>query len=326
MNHNLKTNPNAVKELLEFNALTIKACLPSHVKMETFVQTAITASLVNPRLNECSPQSLLIALTECASDGLLPNGKEAFINAYKAKGVMTAQYQTMVDGLIKIIMQSGKISTMFAETVYKDDVFEYGVNIDGQHLKFIPNLFSENRSKENIKCFFAMAKNTSGDTVVEIMTLSDVNKVMINSKGAVDSNGNIRPTSPWNNWFERMGCKSVIHRIGRRLPKSSKAMELIERDIQIKPFIKQSNHIEPPEQVETIGEEFITELRQLATFTGSDTAKMFGWVSSKTGRVANSFEELTQQQFLILKEQLEIKQAEKIKTESSLNLDHQLAS
>ena len=45
--------------------------------VEQYERVCLNALLVSPGLSDCSPQSMDIAITQCISAGLIPDGKQA---------------------------------------------------------------------------------------------------------------------------------------------------------------------------------------------------------------------------------------------------------
>ena len=201
----------------------LKASLPAHLPLERFQRAAMIAVENNMELLSCDPQSLMTSLSRCAQDGLVPDNREAAMVIFNTRSgnnwVKKAQYMPMVDGVLKRARQSGEISTITARAVYENDVFDYWIDEDGEHVQFRPNLHGDRGA---FKLVFAMAKTKSGELIVEPMSKDEVEKVRMSSKNP--------DKGPWKDWYERMACKSVLHRLSRRLPNSSEIMEMLKHD------------------------------------------------------------------------------------------------
>jgi recombination protein RecT len=199
--------------------------LPEHINIESFERAINNAMMRNPDIASCDPLSVYDAGMRCAQDGLIPDGREAIINTFKSKGGMKAQYQPMIDGVLKRLRQSGLIENIAGKAVFNDDEFDYWFDEDGEHLKYRPAY-----TKSNFKLAFAYAKLKGGEMVVEVMPKHEIDKV----KAASKSGGSAY--SPWSTWYERMAVKSVLHRLAKRLPNSSEVsgmLDNIERDINV---------------------------------------------------------------------------------------------
>ena len=202
--------------------------LPSHVKPEKFIQAAQIAALSNNAIQNANPASIMKALIQCASDGLMPDGREAALVPYKGQ----VQYQPMIDGVLKRLRMSGKVKKVMAHVVYANDRFDYGVNIDGEYLEHKPDLTAP-RTKDNIVAVYAVAKLDNDEKVVEVMTREEVDRIARCSKSAFDpKTGQLKPDSVWMQHYDRMAIKTVLHRLCRRLPNASEVAQMLERDIQ----------------------------------------------------------------------------------------------
>lgn len=290
------TQVSVIQQVIHQDGANISAALPSHIKPEKFGQVMMTAGLLNPDLEQCTYPSLYKSFLQCAKDGLVPDNKEAAIVIYNKKQganwVKEAQYQPMIDGILKRLRMSGEVPYVSAKVVYQEDTFDYYMDMNGENLIYRPSYESQNRSKEDIKVFFAMAKLRTGEAIVEVMTREEVEKIMYLSKSAIDKKtGELNPNSVWAKFFDRMGLKTVLHRLSKRLPNSSEVMEMIERDVDIKKLEK-GVFVEEQTPVATISLERINELKQLATSSGSNESQMFAFISSKSGRVVNNYEDL----------------------------------
>lgn len=200
-----------------------KSSLPAHLPVERFCRAAVVAAENNPELLNAERTSLFNSLSRCAQDGLVPDNREAAMVIFNTKSgnewIKKVQYMPMVDGVLKRARQSGEISTITARAVYEHDVFDYWIDENGEHVQFRPNLHGERGA---FKLVFAMAKTKDGDLIVEPMSKDEVEKVRQASKNP--------DKGPWKDWYERMACKSVLHRLSRRLPNSSEIMEMMKHD------------------------------------------------------------------------------------------------
>ncbi|NCN44781.1 MAG: hypothetical protein GW898_10770 [Thiomicrospira sp.] len=324
---NQNTQMSQVQVALVQNKEAISSLLPSHLSFDKFMQVALIASMHNPDLNACIPSSLVQAFSDCAKDGLIPDNKEAAIVIYNSKRgsewVKKAQYQPMIDGVLKKIRQSGEITRIDAKIVYQDDAFDFYTDLDGDHLIHKPSFLSKNRSNNDIVVVYATAKTKKGEVMVEVMTKEDIDRIMYNSKGTIDRNtGQVKSGSVWSNWYDRMALKSALHRLGRRLPNSAEVMEMLERDIQMKSLSEQAEDAGASAPKKRVGKkvpldaEKVKNLQDLVKATNSDEQIMFKWVSSQIENQANSYQDLNNAQYDLLVDRLEGKMAKAAKQQS----------
>lgn len=110
----------------------IAALLPPHVSRKRFITSAVSAVKQNPGLLECTPRSLMGAVTQSAQDGLLPDGREGVITAYQTRvkkngkwvnGDLVAKWNPMAWGIRKRARELDGI-IIDAQVVYENDEFE----------------------------------------------------------------------------------------------------------------------------------------------------------------------------------------------------------
>lgn len=196
----------------------IAALLPAHVTPEQFTRTAATALVKDSDLQFADRQSLVLALTKCAGEGLLPDGREAVLVVRSNRVVYMPMVE--VDGVLKRARQSGQVANIVSKAVYAADQFDYWVDERGEHLKHRPAF--EDRGE--LRLVYAFAKLTSGELVVEVMGRAEVDKVRATVTSAGKSGG------PWVKWYDRMALKTVLHRLARRLPCASEMYSLFDAE------------------------------------------------------------------------------------------------
>ncbi len=309
----MNTQMQNVTAALSSIQIDIEKQLPKHITPEKFIQVCSIAAMVNPDLAQCSPASLAQAFIQAANDGLVPDGREAAVIVYSSKQgsewVKKAQYQPMIDGVLKRLRQSGEVLSITAKAVYEGDIFEHEMSLDGETLDYRPNY--DRPDSAPLKLVFAVARLKTGGTIVEVMKKQEIDKVMNLSKSAINKKtGEVNEFSVWANFYDRMALKTILHRIAKRLPNSSETVEILERDIQPQ-GLKDRESLNVPASVATthafMSKEAIDLLKIFVEKAGANEVKMFSWVSAKTGMIVNTYEELTKEQGLILVEMLDLK-------------------
>ncbi|MFS1538104.1 MAG: recombinase RecT [Candidatus Phlomobacter fragariae] len=119
--------------------------------------------------------------------------------------------------MIKRARQSGQVANIIAKVVYSQDEFEYVIDENGEHLTHRPAFID---GDEVVKVY-AFAKLNSGEIVIEVMSKTEVERVRdVTTKG--------KSSTAWEQWFDRMALKTVIHRLARRLLCASELFSLLE--------------------------------------------------------------------------------------------------
>ncbi len=205
-------------------AAGIQSVLPDSVKMNTFIRCAAVAMASNGALASADRDSLIMSLTQCAKDGLVADNKEAAIVTFNTnvapqgnpkQWVTKAQYMPMIDGVMKRARMSGQISVLSSKAVFNNDQFDYWMDENGEHINYRPTF-----KGGDMRLAFAFAKLNTGELIVEVMSKADIDKVRAASKTGT--------YGPWKDWYERMACKAVMHRLAKRLPNASEIVEMCE--------------------------------------------------------------------------------------------------
>ena len=125
------------------------AALPSHIKPEKFQRVLMTVVQSTPDLLEADRQSLFDSCIRCASDGLIPDGREAALTVFNTKvkrggrdeWIKKVQYIPMLAGIQKRVRNSGLIDSIQAHVIYEKDTFEWEQGFDERivHKPFFPN-------------------------------------------------------------------------------------------------------------------------------------------------------------------------------------------
>ena len=204
-----------LKKTLTTMKAQFEAALPPHIPVDRFVRVIQTGISQNPNLVKANRDSLLAACMSLAQQGLLPDGKEAALVTFGDK--VTAM--PMVAGLLKKIRNSGELKSITAQVVYKNDKFRYWVDLNGEQIQHEPNFFDDRGPAIGV---YALATTKDGGLYVEVMTMSDVEKIKKSSRSA--GNG------PWVTFPEEMYKKSAIRRLAKRLPMSTDIEQTLSAD------------------------------------------------------------------------------------------------
>jgi len=192
----------------------LKAALPSHISVERFKRTVLTACNQTPGLLAVDRRSLFNAAVKCATDGLLPDGREAALVEFGGK----AQYMPMVRGLIKLARQSGEIATLSAYVVREKDEFEYVLG-DDERLHHKPMIEGD---AGKARLVYATVTFKDGTKQREVMTLAEIERVRAVSRA--------KNSGPWTQWWDEMARKTVIRRLLKYVTLSPEVARAVDRD------------------------------------------------------------------------------------------------
>ena len=260
--------PKTIFDVIQAGAKQFSTALPKHINSDRFVRIAITTIRQNPKLAQCSQESLLGALMVSAQLGLEPGTLgQCYLIPFENKrmGTVECQFQIGYKGLIELLRRSGQLSDIYSYTVYENDDFniEYGLS---RTLTHKPN-FDE---RGEIKGFYAVAILKDGTKAFEYMTKEEI--VKHEEKYRKGSYKN----DVWNKNFEEMAQKTVVKKLLKWLPVSVEFLDMINKDEKsFKTVNEKSTDLKDVEVIENNGDiinaetgEFIEE-----TEVKDDTAK-----------------------------------------------------
>lgn len=202
--------------------------LPSHIKPEKFQRVVLTVVQSTPDLLEADRQSLFDSCIKCASDGLIPDGREAALTVFNTKvkrggrdeWIKKVQYIPMLAGIQKRVRNSGLIDSIQAHVIYEKDTFEWeqGFNERIVHKPFFPG------DRGKAVGAYAIAKFKDGTYQFEVLDIPAIEKIRASSKSG--------QYGPWKDWWDQMARKSAFKRLAKWLPLDADVEDLIEYDNQ----------------------------------------------------------------------------------------------
>jgi recombination protein RecT len=198
------------------------AALPKHVDPARFVRVVMTAVQMTPALLNADRRTLFASAMKASQMGLLPDGREGAIVTFKDQ----AQFMPMVAGIMKMVRNSGEISTWSVQAVYENDAFDFCLG-DDEHITHKPALTSRGK----IIAVYSIVSMKDGEKSREVMSVEDVNAIRARSRS-----GN---SGPWVSDFAEMAKKTVVRRHAKRLPMSTDLDDVLRADDEL---------FTPPEQ------------------------------------------------------------------------------
>jgi recombination protein RecT len=183
---------------------TIASVLPEYVKPERMIALTLTAATKNPKLFDCSMESVALALIQVAQWDL-EIGTTAHLVPFGNTCTAIADWK----GLVKLMIRSGHVKDVKARAVYKNEHFRVieGLRADLEH---VPSYDATARGE--LMAFYAVAFLARGGGTFEVMTTDDVNKIR--------ARANSKNSDAWNNHYVEMGKKTAIRRLAKRMPQT----------------------------------------------------------------------------------------------------------
>lgn len=208
---------------------------PKHISAERIACMAITAASRNPRLLECTQESVLKSLLESGSlgldcSGLLGRGylipyKNGNLSRDMGRPVYEAQFQAGYLGLCDLARRSGEVVFVEGKAVYSADKFDYE---EGSNPRIVhkPSLDPKAvKTQATLQFVYARAKLKGGEQQFRVMTLAEVENHRQRSRA--------KDSGPWVSDFVAMAIKTVIRQLCKFLPQSPELEQVLAKEIEV---------------------------------------------------------------------------------------------
>ncbi len=201
----LQEKANTIQALFERDAVKtqLQKAIPKNLTVDRLLRVAMTAIRTNPRLLECSQQSLLSCIMGCATLGLEPEPflGQAYLVPYwnKKKNCREAQLIPGYRGYLTLARRSGEVQSVSAQVVYNNDYFrlQYGLE---EKLEHVP----AEGDRGEVKGAYVVFRYKDGSHSFDYMTKDDIDKIRTRSQSA--------ESGPWVTDYAEMAKKTVIRR------------------------------------------------------------------------------------------------------------------
>lgn len=209
--HELKKS---LRSLLERGKEEFAAVLPKHMDPERMIRVAITACTIQPKLLDCTKESVALALLTASQTGLEPDGYHGHLIPYGNR----CQFIPDWKGLVQLALEHGVVVDGYA--VYEQDHFKYQLGTDPK-IEHVP---SDADDPGPLKCAYAVATFPNGHVKFVVATRSAVMRRKAVSKGAHSKD------SPWVQWEPEMWVKSAVKMLSKYIPRSHKLTAALRAD------------------------------------------------------------------------------------------------
>ena len=196
--------------------------LPRLLTPERFVRVALTCINRNPKLLNCTQESLLECLLTCAAMGIEPDGRKAHLIPYKDKCTLIIDYK----GIADLVRRSGEVSDLHADIICENDDFDYLFGSGS----FLKHKIDIRKDRGEIIGAYSFVKLKDGSESFDVMGLIEIEKVRDSSSGYQYAKANNRKDNPWMTFFSEMAKKTIFRRHSKWLPFSTELRDKLEKD------------------------------------------------------------------------------------------------
>jgi recombination protein RecT len=188
--------------------------LPKHITPERLTTLALVAATKTPKILDCTPESIALALVRISQWGL-EIGTTAHLVPFGNVCTPIADWK----GLVQLMIRSGHARDVKAKCVYEGEHFRYEEGLDAV-LEHHPNALVGKRGP--MVGVYAIARLRGSITTFEVMSKEEVDRVRNN---AISKN-----SDAWNKHYDEMAKKTVIRRLAKRIPQAATLEEAISYD------------------------------------------------------------------------------------------------
>lgn len=229
-----------VEQALTARSDSLLAVLPGKVGVDRFMRVALGAMSRQPRLFDCTTESLVKSMLDAAELGLEPSGLmgQAYLVPFRNKvkrphptnpnvtvEVFQDEATLMIGyrGLAELARRSGQVANAEARAVRQRDVFSvtYGTQAQVHHIPYMPGLMGAPAPTDPdapadgagpYRAFYAVLTMKDGAQVVDVMTVAEVDAIRKRSRSG--------DSGPWVTDYAEMGRKTVLRRALKYAPVS----------------------------------------------------------------------------------------------------------
>lgn len=197
-------------------AESLDVIIDDNLDRKKLVKMATIAASKNPKIYQCTKQSVCISVVTAAQLGLDCSGAtgEAYLVPHKNTCTLIPGYK----GLREVALRSGKVRNIDAQLVYKCDKFRMSL---GTSPAIEHDVATGDRGE--IIGAYAVAFLSAGGHQAEWMTKADIEKIRNRSKCK---------GGPWQSDFGEMARKTAFRRLTKYLPTSPELNKALELDNQ----------------------------------------------------------------------------------------------
>ena len=191
-----------LRNILEKSAPKLAEVAPKHLKVDRMIRILLAATMRNPKLLQCSQESILQFALKCSETGLEPIGAGgAWPVPYENRNAGTVELQFIPDyrGLINAAKRAGCIKDAYAEVVKANDDFDYELGLE---LRLTHKPARGNRGDlESAYCIIVFPDDTRRFVVMDADEIAGIR-----------SRSKASNYSPWQTDEAEMWKKTVVRR------------------------------------------------------------------------------------------------------------------
>lgn len=220
----------------EFKLEMLKV-LPKHMTPDRMARIALTAAMKNPKILQCTVESIMQCMLTCSQFGLEPDGRRAHLIPFEDRANKVILCTLIIDykGLVELAIRSGKVAHLHADVVREGDLFEFSIGEIKEHVPWFLRRDSDKPAEVGRDiAAYAFARMKDGSTAVAVLSIEEIYAIRDGSQGWKAFDKGITKQSPWDpqNWVseQEMKKKTALRRLTKMLPLSPEFRDAIDID------------------------------------------------------------------------------------------------
>jgi len=185
----------------------VAKALPNADDASRFMRCVITACNKNPKLWDCTKESVASVILQAAQWGLMPDGHHAHLIPYGNDATLQFDYK----GILALVMRSGEVAHIHADIVCQNDKYRFNLGKVEEHVVDL------SKDRGEAYAVYAMVRFKDGETAAIQMSKAEVEAIRKASRS-----GN---SGPWATYPMEMWKKTAFKRLAKWLPR-------LPRDVQ----------------------------------------------------------------------------------------------
>lgn len=177
-----------------------------------FVSHAKNQLVKNPKLANCTQESMYQCLMDCAVTGVMPDGRNGYLIPYGNKCTLIIGYQ----GLISCILKTGRVKKMTADIIHKNDSVKVVMGEVTEHS------YDWGVERGDITGAWAQAILSDGTPLCVVMTYDEIEAIRQKSPG--------KNSEPWTKHWGEMAKKTCYRRLSKILPLTDVQQRVLTAD------------------------------------------------------------------------------------------------
>ena len=228
MNTAVSVQKNPVAQLDQFiqkHRVQVQRALAGQLDLDRVIRVCLTAVRKNPKLLQCTPESIFGCLVQSSELGLELSsvlGHCFMVPYWNGKDkVLEASFQIGYKGLVALAYRSGLVSSVNARVVYEKDDFDvsYGTYEEIRHK---PSRVADPGEATD---FYNVINLKDGSRIFHVMSRAQVEK---HAKQYSRTYG--KDDSPWTTAFEAMALKTVCRQNHKWAPLTTEVQTAVALD------------------------------------------------------------------------------------------------